>query len=93
MVMIANLDAVCDRKSFYGKCAVIMDETGHDYNAYLRSYDTIVCYIDNNGILHRTWSGYSATTMRHINAFCRYFNLPYGGKSWWESLDVETLPC
>jgi len=53
-------------KSFYGKCSILIDEQG---NKYLRSYDTIVAAMFD-GELFRTWSGYSATTQRHIVAFC-----------------------
>ena len=79
-------------KSFYGK-AVVIETNGY---AMLKSYETIVAYIDKAGSFHRTWDGYSATTMRHINAFiCTcHCNLEREctGKAWWERLPVEDLP-
>lgn len=74
------------RKSFYGKATVIHD----DDKGYimLKSYDTIVCRIDNYNNFDRLWHGYSATTMRHINEFCNQYGIPGGGKSWWDSLKV-----
>lgn len=52
-------------KSFYGKAKVIEK----DGETLLQSYDTTVCKIDKSGEFVRMWEGYSATTMRHINAF------------------------
>lgn len=65
-------------KSFYGKAKVIVTDEGE----YLRSYNTIVMYRDNNGNYYSTWNGWSATTGRHIKAFsglnkAGYFNLPF----------------
>ena len=65
-------------KSFYGKAKVI--ET--DGETLLQSYDTIVCKIDKSGKFVRMWSGYSATTMRHINSFIEMFGIEGGGKKW-----------
>ena len=56
-------------KSFYGKAKVI-EMNGE---TLLQSYDTTVCKIDKSGEFVRMWSGYSATTMRHINAFIEMF--------------------
>lgn len=74
------------QKSFYGKATVIEDSNGE---IFLRSYDTLVCYINKNGDFVRLWGGYSSTTMKHINDFLRLFDLPGGGKKWWLSLKVE----
>lgn len=77
------------RKSFYGKAHIIEDSNG---NAYLKSYDTIVCYIDASGHLHRLWEGYSMTTQRHIDSFILEYRLnpKYRGKKAWELMEVET---
>lgn len=72
-------------KSFYGKARVIEKDNGEKV---LQSYNTEVCKITSNGEFVRMWSGYSVTTMRHINAFLELFNIPGGGKSWWDSLEV-----
>ena len=68
------------RKSFYGKCKVYHMKDGTEY---LKSYDTIVMRRDPDGTLHRTWSGWSATTGRHVAAFCGY------NKAAWDRMAVE----
>ena len=80
---VNDLDCYCDRKSFYGKCAVLMDVSGEDSNIYLLSYSTIVCYVDVNGNFFRLWEGESQTTMRHVNAFLLYLGINGGGVKWW----------
>lgn len=72
------------RKSFYGKATAIERDNG---DIELRSYNTIVARI-RNGKFERLWSGYSATTMNHINSFIRTFGIDGGGKAWWISLEV-----
>lgn len=73
------------RKSFYGKAWVIETENGR----YLRSYDTIICFLSYGGSFTKLWNGYSATTMRHINSFMDFVRWNQcGGKKWWESLEV-----
>lgn len=55
------------RKSFYGKAKVVIDEQGET----LFSYDTAILRRDSNGNLTRLWfEGWTATTGRHIAAFC-----------------------
>ncbi len=75
-------------KSFYGKAHVIEDNDG---NAYLQSYDTFVCFIDPTGRFHRTWSGWSATTQRHINSFMYEYGIAPSlrGKAAWDKMEVE----
>lgn len=72
------------RKSFYGKAVV------NEYNGkkVLTSYTTEVAMIDNSGSFRRLWSGYSATTMNHINAFRSMNGLPAIGKKEWNSLET-----
>ena len=55
------------RKSFYGKAKVIIDNNGTET---LYSYDTPIISRSTSGELERLWSGWSATTGRHIKAFC-----------------------
>lgn len=72
------------RKSFYCKAHVIETENG----VYLRSYDTVVCGIEN-GVFKRFWSGWSATTSRHVNEFTRQ-QLGYTvNKSEWFNIPCE----
>lgn len=75
-------------KSFYGKAKVIEK----DGETLLQSYDITVCKIDKSGEFVRMWEGYSATTMRHINAFIGMFGISGGGKKWWDALPVEEKP-
>lgn len=79
-----TLNPTNNRKSFYGKAHVIERDNG---DIELRSYDTIVARI-RNGKFERLWSGYSATTMNHINSFIDTFGINGGGKAWWVALDV-----
>ena len=69
-----------NRKSFYGKAKVLHFADGYDY---LVSYDTIVAAISPDGQVHRLWDGWSATTGRHIKAFCGMT------KAQFTKLDVE----
>lgn len=72
------------RKSFYGKCYV----KGCPGYYALFSYGTLILeYV--NGEIIRQWGGYSATTMRHVNAFMRFLGYDYGGKKWWDSLPIN----
>ena len=80
---IRELCPIDNRKSFYGKAKVI-EKNGREL---LRSYDTVVIYRDRKGKLHRTWGGWSATTGRHIHAFCGL------GKAEWDKLPVEPEPA
>lgn len=80
-----ELPCLDNRKSFYGKALVIELENG---NIALRSYETIVCELDKNRQLMKYYDDYSQTTMRHINSFCKLFELPTFTKSQWLS-----LPC
>ena len=79
-----ELKPVNGRKSFYGKAEAIERDNG---DIELRSYNTIVARI-RNGKFERLWSGYSATTMNHINAFLNAFGISGGGKAWWTSLEI-----
>lgn len=77
-----------DRKSFYGKAFILRRTATNDY--ILRSYKTNVAAF-THGKFVRLWNGYSATTMRHVNSFLRFLQIPGGGKKWWDALQVETL--
>ena len=64
-------------KSFYGKAVVYVFEGCE----YLHSYGTLIMSRDS-GVLTRHWDGWSATTGRHIKAFCglnkqEFMSLPY----------------
>lgn len=77
---IYELMPVGSVKSFYGKAIVVVDDDG---NETLKSYQTDVIRRDAGGSLHRLWDGWSATTGRHIFAFCGYH------KKEWDKMEVE----
>ena len=82
-----ELPAIGDaRKSFYNKAIVTEYDNG---DVELMSYATTVCRI-RNGKFEKLWDEYSATIMRHINAFLRFYDIPGGGKAWWESLSMAS---
>lgn len=56
-----------NRKSFYGKATVSIDETGTET---LYSYNTPIIKRKPGGELVKLWNGWTATTGRHIAAFC-----------------------
>lgn len=62
-----ELSPIDGRKSFYGKAYVIEDDNG---NKTLYSYDTPIITESADGNYTRLYNGYTATTGRHINAFC-----------------------
>lgn len=55
------------RKSFYGKAVVEIDNEGSET---LYSYGTPILTKRTNGEMVKHWDGWSATTGRHIKAFC-----------------------
>lgn len=55
------------RKSFYRKAVVIVEDNGTET---LYSYGTPIIKRLVSGELVKLWSGWSATTGRHIQAFC-----------------------
>lgn len=67
------------RKSFYGQAKVIINDNGAEV---LYSYDTPIMRRYSSGKLERLWSGWSATTGRHVAAFCGI------NKSAWDKMEV-----
>lgn len=55
------------RKSFYGKAVV---EIAADGSETLYSYNTPIIKRSSSGDLVKLWDGWTATTGRHIKAFC-----------------------
>ena len=55
------------RKSFYGKAVV---EVADDGSETLYSYGTPIVKKTAAGELVKLWDGWSATTGRHLKAFC-----------------------
>lgn len=65
------------RKSFYGKAIVEVEENGTET---LYSYNTPIIKRLISGELVKLWNGWTATTGKHIAAFCglnktEYMNL------------------
>ncbi len=54
------------QKSFYGK-AIVQEENGV---RTLFSYDTKIISVMPDGSLKKYWNGWTATTGKHIKAFC-----------------------
>ena len=74
-----ELQPTTKQKSFYGKAIVYRDASG---NETLYSYGTPIIKRLKNGALIRLWAGWSATTGKHIKAFCglnkaKFFALPH----------------
>ena len=63
---IYELSPVDGRASFYNKARVVIDENGTET---LFSYNTAVMRRESDGTLTRLWSGWTATSGRHIYAF------------------------
>lgn len=81
-ILITELSPVDGRKSFYGKAHVRADDDGTET---LISYTTDVAKRLPNGNIEKLWNGWSATTGRHIKAFCgmnkaQFDKLPYKGE-------------
>ena len=74
------------QKSYYGKATIVELSNVK----YLKSYDTIVCYIVNN-TLYRSWDGCSKTTMNHINDFLKTYNMAKLSKKEWESVPFKQI--
>lgn len=62
-----ELRPVDGKKSFYGKAFVVVENDGSET---LYSYDTPIIKRTASGELVRLWNDWSATTGRHIQAFC-----------------------
>lgn len=73
------------QRDYYGK-AKVREENGF---IILKSYNTDVCRINrNSGEFERLWSGWSATTAKHINDFLGQYGFPRLSKKEWLA-----LPC
>lgn len=75
----------CTNKSFYRKAIVKVTNKGY----ILQSYNTDVVAIDYNGKIYRLWSGWSATTARHVNDFLQQHNHNKLSKKEWLQLPIE----
>lgn len=62
-----ELQPINNRKSFYGKAIVTIDDSGMET---LYSYNTPIIKRDKNGELKRLYDGWTLTTGNHIKSFC-----------------------
>ena len=74
------------QKMFYKKAALIENKG----KVFLQSYDTIVACVDKGKLL-KLWDGYSATTARHIDAFCYSFGVKSVSKKEWENMPLSRV--
>ena len=65
--MLYDLKPIDGRKSFYGKAKIYLEENG---DKTLYSYGTKILTITKEGKYIKFWNDWSATTGRHIAAFC-----------------------
>ena len=62
------------QKSFYGKAVVVVEDNGTET---LYSYGTPIVKRLVSGELVKMWDGWTATTGKHIKAFCRLNKAAY----------------
>lgn len=77
-----ELTPVDGRKSFYKKAIVRVYDDGTEV---LRSYATDVLSRDANGVHHRHWDDWSATTGRHLASYAGIC------KKIWDKMEVEPI--
>ena len=65
MFIIYDLHPTNKQKSFYGKAQVMKDTDAE----YLTSYETPIIFKED-GKLYRLWNSWTATTGKHIKAYC-----------------------
>ena len=81
---IIELVPASRQKSFNHRAHILQDTTG---NLQLMSYETIVASFNpQTKEFKKLWNGYSATTQKHINAFCDYCGIRGYSKKEWENL-------
>ena len=69
------------QKSFYGKAIVCVHEDGTET---LYSYGTAIIDRNPDGSLTPRWCGWTATTAKHIRAFCGLNKSEYFKLAGWE---------
>ena len=53
-------------------------------HVYLQSYDTIILDYDRAaGMIKKMWSGYSMTTLKHVNTFLQFYGMQTLNKAGW----------
>lgn len=83
--MITELKPIySNQKSFYGKAIILEEGNGK----LLKSYETIVASIDENGNFHKEWEGWSHTAANHINEFRQQNGLEKITKKEWDNMEI-----
>lgn len=82
--LMPNAGAGKKQKSYYGKAIV----ENFDNNKILYSYGTRILTINGKGQVIKNWSGWSATTAKHINSFLYANGKKTFNKKEWEALPV-----
>ena len=85
--LMPNAGAGRKQKSFYGKAIVEI----FDNNKILYSYGTRILTINSKGQVIKSWSGWSATTVKHINSFLYANGKKTFSKKEWESLPTGSV--
>ena len=77
---------------FTGQAYALIDK--HTPAKLLVSYNTVVAKINPDGSFHRTWSGWSVSTARHVRLFVAEYCPAMVGKTRkadWEAMKVEKV--
>lgn len=77
---------------FSGSAYALIDK--HTPAKLLVSYDTVVAKIEPDGSFHRTWSGWSVSTARHVRLFVAEYCPAMVGKTnkaQWQAMKVEKV--
>ena len=81
-----------NQKSFYGKAKVTASYNADDMYLVLDSYNTqvVVLKVGFGGMpyVKRLWSGYSATTLRHVNELLMQEEFPKLTARAWRAMEV-----
>ena len=83
---------VIDNAAVAGVVSILPDSNnraiviGTPEKIFLQSYDTLILCVDKkSGKINKLWSGYSVTTMKHINTFLSSYNGMTLNKKAWEN--------
>ncbi len=79
MPKLHELIPTSTQKSFYGKAKVLY---GNDGTSTLYSYNTPIIRRERDDTLTRLWGGWSATTGKHIKAFCGLSKAGFDSLKW-----------
>lgn len=90
----SRISKLSTRRNKTGKFSGQAYVVNHGGANHLISYTTEVARVDADGSFHRTWSGWSVSTARHVRLFvAEYCPAMVGktGKAAWEAMKVEKV--